>query len=516
MKHALVSNGAYSSRAPETHRALDHVFRFTVRAALCLLPFLACVCSCGDADSEMQSRLVELAVSYQQPDPLLPWQNHEPGKRAGYGILIGQHRIITTESLLRNYTLVEMQMPRTNKKTPLAVETSDNQINLAVLRIDDPTFIDDPPPLPMTDRLSKQDEVRILQTDETGEPQEGVARIIQTAVLPLPQAPYTVLTFTLLTDLNVKAPGAPVIRKGKLAGIMMSYSTRTRTGSVLPYCVIRRFLDDVSQQPYGGVAEPGFTWKPLVDPAERAYSKIADREGGILVLSPPRPQDGTDSLLPKDVILEWDGSIIDNLGFYDDPDFGRLSFPYLIQGRRKPGDAVPVRIVRNSVEMTISVPLRRHNDELNLVPENVDRKRPEYLIEGGLIIRELDAQYLQGHGPDWRRKVDPLLVHTYLTARLAPHDEGERVVILAGLRPDAVNIGYQHLHNRIVTGVNGTPISNMGDVFRAVDRDGCLHHLALRSIGVELVLDPDELPEANARLSELYRIPFLQYRRSAP
>ena len=58
--------------------------------------------------------------------------------------------------------------------------------------------------------------------------------------------------------------------------------------------------------------------------------------------------------------------------------------------------------------------------------------------------------------------------------------------------------------------LNGERVNNMTDVFRIADRDGHVTRFSLMSMGVEIVLDGEMLPEANARLAALYGLPDLR------
>jgi hypothetical protein len=479
-------------------------------AWLALLPLCAATLR---AAPEPEAGVVEITASFQEHDPFYPWQKRQPGLRRGYGVRIGERLVITTESLVRNCELVELRKPRTGEMIPAAVEMSDCQCNLACLRVDDPAVLGDLRAVAPARAVAASNRVAILQLDETSQLQRGEGQIFQISVTQLPRAPYASLSFSLLTDLNVNGEGAPVLCDGALAGLMMSYNWNTRTGLMLPYTVIRRFLDDLAAPPYRGVASAGFIWQDLVDPVKRAYLGVGNRAGGIQVLTCLPGSGAAETLRPNDVVLKWDGCVVDNLGFYEDADFGRLGFPYLIMGHRKPGDAVPVTIVRDGREIALSVSLARYREEQALVPENVVGEKPEYLVDGGLIIREVDGRYLTSRGADWQQNADARLAFLYLTRRYSPSRAGERVVVLAGVLPDPVNIGYQHLSDEVVTAVNGQTVANMADVFRLADATGGLRRVTLQGAGVDLALDAAELPAANARLSATYRIPELRYQK---
>jgi hypothetical protein len=388
---------------------------------------------------------------------------------------------------------------------------SDEQANLALLRIPNDSDSANLRAMQFTDSLSRTDEVSILQFDETAQIQRGKAQIVQISIKSLPSAPFPALIFTILTDVNINGEGSAVLRDGKLAGLIMSYDRGSRTGNMLPYVILKHFLDDVHQLPYNGFASAGFLWTQLIDPAKRKFYKVNHADKGILVIDCLPGSGASVSLQPNDVILEWDKYNIDNLGLYKDPDFGLLAFPYLIMGRRSPEDLVPVKIIRNGEEQNLTVKLSRRIDSDALVEENVTHQREEYIVEGGFIIRELSGTYLQAYGQDWQKNVDPRLVNIYLTKRFHPEHAGDKVVILAGVLPNPINIGYQHFRDDVITKVNGKVIRNMADVFKILKEEKNIQRLSIQSMDVDLVLDQSMLPESNDKLAQLYRIPRLRY-----
>ena len=80
------------------------------------------------APQELESALVEVTVSFQEFDPFFPWQQRAPGMRRGYGILVDNSHVLTTENLVRNHRLVELRRLRTGEKIAATVELSDCQI----------------------------------------------------------------------------------------------------------------------------------------------------------------------------------------------------------------------------------------------------------------------------------------------------------------------------------------------------------------------------------------------------
>ncbi len=496
--------------------ALNHATRRAATLALLFTAFLTAMPSRGDgARAEaIANRLVRVSVTHQMQNPFLPWIRQAPGTREGYGVLLDADRVLTTEGLVRNATHVELRQARSGEKFAASVVVADPRLNLALLTVPRPgaafprTALERAPEVPPLGAT-----LQVLQFDDAQSVQPVGGRISQVGVAMLPDSPYALLKYDLLTELNINGAGAPVVWGDRLAGLVMMHQASTRVASVIGAPFLESFIADASSGlAYRGPAAAGFRWRPLVDPAKRAFLNIDPAAGGIQVLSVMPGFAAHDLLRPLDVILEWDGHPLDALGYYIDPDFGRVEASHLVK-TASAGDRVPVTLWRDGAAHTIALELGGDPDAVARVPENVTGTPAEYLVTGGLVLRELDMFLLRAHGSDWRANVDSKLLNFYTGAGADPHRPGDRVVLLAGVLPDAINVGYQHFRHHIVTSVNGVPAPNLETVFAVSERDGGIDRLTLDGIGVELALDRAILPEANARLMEQYRLPALEFRR---
>ena len=462
------------------------------------------------AQPEKTAAVVRVTVTYQEYDPFLPWQKRSPEVRSGFGTVIDDTHVLTTESLVRNHTLIEIQLAHAGENITTALVKADPQVGLALLHVADVSVLAAVEHMTPAASAPADSSVEIVQIDETSGIQRGDGQLVKALVDDLPSTPYSALQYDVLTDLNVDGAGAPVLYDGHLVGIILSYSRASRTGKMLPAVYIARFIDDARDGDYDGFASAGFSWKPLVDPTKRAYLGVAAEAGGVQVLSCLPGSGAGEVLKPNDVILTWDGHAVDQLGYYVDEDYERLIFPHLIKGRRKPGETVPVTVVRDGVPQEVQVPLTCRSEESDLVPENVVGAPRAYLVDGGLVIHELTGQMLHAYGGQWQTRVDPRLAHLYLTQQYAPEQPGDRVLLLSVVLPDPINIGYQHFRDQIIEKVNGEPVRNIRDVFRIVNAEGSIRSLSLRSMHIDIVLDQDELPAANQRIARQYRLPALR------
>lgn len=465
--------------------------------------------------ASLSNRVVRILTTFQVQNPFIPWLSQAPGTRSGYGVLIGNGHVLTTEHLVRNATQVELRHPRSGERIASSVTATDPRLNLALLSIRSPQAAPALDPLTTAGPATVGSHLQVLQFDSGENIQSVDGRIAQIAVNQLPDGPYAILSYDLLCELNIDGEGAPVADGDQLAGLVMNHQATTRIATFIGQPFLARFLEDASAPPYRGSASAGFSWRPLIDPAKRSFLGLDGIPGGIQVIASIPGTAAYGLLQPMDVVLTWAGHPLDELGYYVDDVFGRQEFSHLVKGKASPGDVVDIDIWRDGKRQSLALPLGGDPDEVVLVPENVTGARAEYLVAGGLVLRELDMFMLRAYGNDWRAKADPKLLHRYLAGTGGDYRPGDRVVILTGILPDEINVGYQSFRTRIVTAVNGTPIRNLHEVFAVSDRDGAIHRVALDGIGIDVVLDRASLADANRRLMEHYRIPRLEYRRPA-
>lgn len=468
------------------------------------------------AESPELRSIVEVLVTTQRYDTRLPWRQDRPSMRAGYGVVVGEGRILTTESLVRNAVLVEVRRPGRGSKAPARIVVADCRLDSALIETDAGPDIRALPAVTWAEAVGTGAKVSLTQFDDAGQPQNGEGRITEIAVDALPNAPAAVLTFKVLTDLKLNVPGTPTFHEGRLAGLAISYDHESQTSLVLPAPILKRFMADAAGGSYKGVAAAGLSWTALVDPAKRQFLGLKEDNTGVFVLRTIPGTPAASLLRPGDVLLDLDGKPLDSQGYYQDAAYGRLLFSHLISGCRVPGDSIPVTIVRNREKIQLTLPLTSVTDEQALIPQNTEGNPPEYLVDGGCILRELTADYLMAHGPRWMLNAHPRLVNLYLTRAQYPSEPGERVVILSSVLPDPINVGYQSFRDEIVTHVNGEKIRNIRDAFALARRDGGIRRLTLLSTPLDLVLDPALLKQSNERLAKVYRIPRLQYLREKP
>ena len=302
--------------------------------------------------------VVRVNSTNQDFDFFRPWSKKNPRVFHGLGAVISGNRVLVTAQLVANHNYVELERAESGRKTDARVTCVDYEANLALLEPTANDFLTGIPPLELTLDAAVGDRVNVLQLESNDAlvATPGPITTIEVAHYQLEGTAFLIYRLSLPLQYKEGSFTAPVIKDGKLAGILMRYDPRAQSVDVLPAPVIAHFLKDVDDGTYNGFPRAGMDYAPTRDPQLRHYAKLPTSGGGVYITDVVDHGPAADAgLKAGDVVLEVDGHGIDQDGNYEEPLYGRISFVHLLSTKTFAGQKISVKISRDGEEKTLEM-----------------------------------------------------------------------------------------------------------------------------------------------------------------
>lgn len=419
-----------------------------------------------------EKSLVRVNATLQSYNFVRPWEKGAPTPRRGLGAVLAGKRVLVTGELIVNSTYIELEHPATGEKIPAKIVGRDYEANLALIGpIDEKTTLfDDLAPLELNLDVKSKDQLDVWQIEDNGDGVTTTVDVLRASVNQYFIDGSVFLVYQTVGSLQARANSftLPVIKDGKLAGMLLSYNAKEQISQVLAGPIIQAFLDDLSDGKYQGFPNLGVDFDQTLDDQLRKFAGIDDEEGGVFVSGVQKGSSADKAgVKTGDVILSINGNTIDSRGNYQHPSYGKLNFSHMVRGGAKVGDTAKLKLIREGEPKEVAVKLERMEPDAFLVDAYMYDRGPRYIIMGGLIFQELTKAYLQSWGEDWERRAPFKLVHAHAHPEKYEEEGREKLVFLSNVIRTPSTLGYEELASVIVTQVNGKPIKNIRDLAAA-------------------------------------------------
>lgn len=477
-------------------------------------PVSAAPASVTAAPATQQIPVVRVNVTNQPWDFFRPWGKRAPYSRRAVGAVLPDNHVLVTAEFVANANYVEFETPEGGVKTPATIEAVDYEANLALLRTDDPKFLQPFKALDLS-IASVGDTLNVLQLETNGALLSTRGTMTNAEVSRYPVDDTSLLIYHMTASLQFRevAFTVPVVKDDKLVGLVMRYDSQQTSSDIIPTPVIEHFLKSAAEHPYKGFPRAGVAYATTRDPQLRKYAGLTDQTpGGVYVTNlqkdGPCEKAGIES---GDVILKVDGQAVDQDGNYNDPVYGRISVSNLLSTRHYDGDDVKVVVFHKGETKDLTVHLtHRSPDQYAIEPYVIDRA-PKFYILGGLILEELSRQYLKEWGPEWVKKAPEDLVYLDQHQSETDPDPHHKVVFLSHLLPSDATVGYEELHHLVITKINNVEIHSLNDVPGALEKaTNGIHKVEFSGEPAAIYLDSKDIARTDDILSKVYRLPFLK------
>jgi len=460
------------------------------------------------------SSVVIVNVTAQSYEQLRPWIKRPPfGQRAVAPVLDG-NRVLVTAELVANATFIELEKADHSRKSPATLEAVDYEANLAVLKCSENDFFSDIQPLSLTPDTKTGSSVSVWQLEHNGTlaVTDGVINNVDVSRYPEENTRLLVYRMSIPLQLRENSPMLPVVRNGRLAGLLMRYDSRSQGAVVVPEPVISHFLKDAAVGSYRGFPRAGLGFSFLRDPQLQHYLKLPADSPGIYISRVLHDGPGDKAGLKQgDVLTDIDGLTIDHEGNYQDGLYGKVSLEHLINTRHYAGDKLTLKVLRDGVPLSLQMVLdHKSADDYTIPPYQYDRQ-PRYLVVGSLVFVELSRQILREFGPDWGNTAPQKLVYKdAFQDELYPGGK-QRVVMISEVLPADSSLGYESLGGSVVTAFNSVPVRRLEDIEQAAAKPlNGFHEIRLEDNPRVIYLDPAQIALEQPKLQTQYRLQVLK------
>ena len=237
--------------------------------------------------STPEKSIVRVNATLQDYSFLRPWEKGAPTPRRGLGAVLEGNRVLITAEMCVNSSYLELEHPSSGARVTARIAGIDYEANLAVLEPanSDSKVFEGLEPLAFDDSVTAGETLNVWQIVDNG---DGVSTDVE--VLRVDVGRYFIpgsvfLLYQVKGSLQARTNSftLPVVKNGKLVGMLLSYSSKEQTASVLPAPIVKAFLADLEDGEYEGFPNLGISFAQTLDETFREFTKIADKEGGIFV-----------------------------------------------------------------------------------------------------------------------------------------------------------------------------------------------------------------------------------------
>lgn len=458
------------------------------------------------AQHEISEAIVKVYAVYNSPDYYNPWSMKGPRTRTGSGAIIEGNLILTNAHIVSDETFLQVRRYGETLRYQARVFAVLHQGDLALLKVDDPSFFEGVTPLTFGPLPNTHVEVNVYGFPLGGD----TLSITKGIVSRIEHQPYVHSSSYLLAGqidaaINPGNSGGPVIHEGKIVGVcMQAIPSAQNIGYMVPVPIIKHFLEGIEAGEVKGFPTLGIVLQKMENPDLREYYGLDKKESGVLLTDIIPGSSAHGNLKKGDILLKIGGYSIANDGTVEFRTNERTWLSYVVQ-KHQLGDLIQVEVLRDEKKENLSIPLTSTIEDHRLVPMEVYDVLPTYTIFGGFVFSPLSKDLLKIWGDNWFNTAPKDLVALFQTNM--PQVEGEEVILITRVLPASLNDGYQDISFWIVNGINGKKINNMFELVVELETNTDSFTVLENPRGQKIILKTEEARQGLAEILTLYRIP---------
>ncbi len=439
-----------------------------------------------DKNYRLSDSVVMIYATAKSDNMRAPWSSSTMSG-SGSGFVLDGGRIITNAHVVEKHTFIEVQRDGDSKRFEAEVVAIAHEVDLAILKLKDPSVLKDIKPLELGDLPEIHQEVTVY-----GYPVGGQALSITKGIISRIEHQIYVHSYLNFQAIQVDAAinpgnsGGPALVDGKVVGIVMqSRNGEENIGYMIPVTILNRFLTDMKDGHYDGFPEISAGFQRLVSPALRKGYDLSDKQSGVLV-SNVCFNTPTDKFLKKgDIVASIDGKKIENNGMVMTSQRKRVDFEHFVQLHQM-GESVELGIVRAGKPMTVNIPLTKTLDSSLTFDQD-----PRYMIYGGFVLVAKELR-------------EPCLTEEVYT-QIKDDLKADEVVVTQVLASSA-NRGFHEGIYTTIKKVNGKKFKSFKEFYNLLSKDKSDVIFLENDTGYQIAIDRERAEKEQDELLKKYRI----------
>ncbi len=417
----------------------------------------------------VEKSVVKIFATMRYPDVFKPWTKGAPREISGSGVIIDGNRVLTNAHMVLYASQIQLQANGSGEKVSATVIAVAPGIDLALLKVDDPTFFDNHPPLARASKLPDNKDSVLVYGYPTGGNNLSITKGIVSRIEFTNYNGFTAgLRIQVDAPINPGNSGGPAVANNQMIGLAFSrLGGADNIGYIIPNEEIDLFLNSSASGDYKG--KPGMydDLQTLENPALRPYLKIDKNVHGI-ILNQPFSKDPDYPLKKWDIVTKIGDTPVDDEGMITVGSDLRLAFEYYVQKIAKDGK-VPLTVVRDGKELAVQVPVSPEHPAL--IP-GLNGKNPSYYIFGPMVFSAATEEFMDSLGSSGTMSYLSYIGSPLVTRRGdQPAFPGEQLVVIASpFFSHKLDLGYEKQPVAwVVKSVNGVTIKNLAHLVQVLN-----------------------------------------------
>lgn len=410
-------------------------------------------------ESSVVDSVVRVIVTRREPNPAQPWTRSAPMDASGTGFVIAGNRLVTNAHVVSYASQIYVQPAKSPDKFAATIESFAPEIDLAVLKVEDVSFFEGRPAIPIDSRLPRiKSPVNVYGFPVGGEQISVTEGIISRVDFTVYGTETSGLLVQIDAALNPGNSGGPAISNGKLVGVAFRMLQRAENvGYLIPAEELETFLNDIQDGTYTGKPRLAAEMQTVENDALRARLKLPKGVGGGYVI---RAGGGDYPLRVGDVITHIGETAIDQNARVKVSDDAIVQFPYLLSKMERDGK-VPIRVFRDGASVDLLLPAYPKS---GAGLPSLRNDYPSYFIFGPLVFSRATREYLTAAGGFTAvllARGNPMVTRAF---EPMPATSDELVIVASPLFSHRITKGYSNSTGAVVAAINGVRITSLAQL----------------------------------------------------